>query len=148
MGSNIYHVDITDPSTIHFNMEALPPYHASPPTQESLSVSASARAGVNSTATSPAVNPISLPAIDPLGVIGGSGVRIPLSPDERVRYDRRICAQLRSWGTYSRANSSIPANSPLRYAHSCISLNPLLRTLHVARKRFAQKISTNLLPPS
>ncbi|CAE6399878.1 unnamed protein product [Rhizoctonia solani] len=35
-------------------------------------------------------------------VIGGSGVRLPLSARERVNFDRRICSRLRPFGPYVR----------------------------------------------
>ncbi|ELU40909.1 hypothetical protein AG1IA_05061 [Rhizoctonia solani AG-1 IA] len=36
------------------------------------------------------------------GVVGGSGVRLPLSSRERVNFDRKVCARLRQFGPYVR----------------------------------------------
>lgn len=47
-------------------------------------------------------------------LIGGSGVRVPLSPDERRNYDRRAISHLRKYGVIERYNMDYPPTSPLR----------------------------------
>ncbi|KAF8595838.1 hypothetical protein BDV93DRAFT_528402 [Ceratobasidium sp. AG-I] len=47
-------------------------------------------------------------------LIGGSGVRVPLLPDERGNYDRRVISHLRKYGVIERHNMDYPPNSPLR----------------------------------
>lgn len=49
-----------------------------------------------------------------MSVVGGSGVRIPLSPEDRSKYDRYTVTRLKSYGTLTRTNVNYPPDSPLR----------------------------------
>ncbi|KAB5591296.1 hypothetical protein CTheo_5255 [Ceratobasidium theobromae] len=74
-------------------------------------------------------------------VIGGSGVRVPLSPQELADFESKTCARLRSWGTYTRIHISATGSSedtptrsepfrPVELYQSAISqLNVLLPAL-------------------
>ena len=47
-------------------------------------------------------------------LIGGSGVRVPLTPDDRGSYDRRVILHLSRYGTIERHNMNYPPNSAQR----------------------------------
>ena len=51
-----------------------------------------------------------------MSVIGGSGVRMPLSPEDRTEYDRKTLTRLQSYGMLTRTNTHYPPESPLRSA--------------------------------
>ncbi|KAJ1304948.1 hypothetical protein OPQ81_006081 [Rhizoctonia solani] len=81
-------------------MERLPPYEG----PSELSVSSHPSGGTNSTN-----HVCSLPTNDgsiefaAQGVIGGSGVRLPVSARERLSLDQKICSRLRTFGPYVRS---------------------------------------------
>ncbi|KAF8595837.1 hypothetical protein BDV93DRAFT_528401 [Ceratobasidium sp. AG-I] len=49
-----------------------------------------------------------------MSVIGGSGVRMPLSSEDRIKYDRYTVTRLQSYGTLSRVNTHYATDSPFR----------------------------------
>lgn len=84
---------------------ALPAYHEID--QLSISNAASSLSSIQLTETED-------PTDVSFSLIGGSGVRVPLLPDERESYDRRVISQLRGYGVIERHNMDYPPNSPLR----------------------------------
>ncbi|CAE6352889.1 unnamed protein product [Rhizoctonia solani] len=86
-------------------MEALPPYESS----------GQATGLDHTTVLSPPVNGITI-EVPEGGVIGGSGVRLPLSSRERVNFDRRVCSRLRQFGPYVRNGSVAYGGVQSRYA--------------------------------
>ncbi|CEL62105.1 hypothetical protein RSOLAG1IB_10207 [Rhizoctonia solani AG-1 IB] len=75
-------------------METLPPYES--PEQAT-------RVHFN-TVPSPSTNDSTTEVLEG-GVIGGSGVRLPLSSRERISFDRKTCSRLRQFGPYVRNGS-------------------------------------------
>ncbi|KAG8750078.1 hypothetical protein FRC12_013087 [Ceratobasidium sp. 428] len=49
-----------------------------------------------------------------MSVIGGSGVRIALSPENRKKYDAYTLDRLKTYGTFTRTITRYPVTTPLR----------------------------------
>ncbi|CAE6407626.1 unnamed protein product [Rhizoctonia solani] len=91
-------------------MDTLPPYEA--PSNHSAGVASTSSqhttgdsAGSIGQVSLPAANSVTL-EVAAEGIIGGSGVRLPLSARERVNFDRRICTTLRTFGPYVRTSTT------------------------------------------